>query len=91
MVDMKNHNIMMINIASSLNYPKFDEVKDFPTSHGMWNKLEKIYGGDNTMKRAKVESLRDQFDQMQMKANENIAKYNERIKTSVSEIKVVRG
>lgn len=28
MMDMKNHNIMMIDITSSLSYSKVDEVKD---------------------------------------------------------------
>ena len=30
LMEKKNHNIMMIDIASTLNYVEFDEVKDFP-------------------------------------------------------------
>ena len=33
--EKKNHNIMMIGISSSLNYAKFDEVKDCPTAFHM--------------------------------------------------------
>ena len=36
----KSHNIMMIDIASSLNYAKFDEVKDCGTTYEMWIKLK---------------------------------------------------
>ena len=36
----KNHNIMMIDIASSLSYAKFDEVKDYKTAYDMWKKLK---------------------------------------------------
>ena len=49
---------MMIDIASALSYEEFDEIKDYTTTHQMWNKLKEIYGGDENVKRAKVESLR---------------------------------
>ena len=52
----------------------------------MWVKLKEIYGGDDNVRRAKVESLRGQFGQMKMREDENIAKYVERIKVSVSAI-----
>ena len=32
-VEKKSHNIMMIDIASSLSYGEFDEVKDCGTSY----------------------------------------------------------
>ena len=54
----KNHNIMMIDIASTLNYAEFDEVKDFPATHEMWIKLKDVYGGDENVRRVKEESLR---------------------------------
>ena len=57
----------------------------------MWTKLKDIYGGDDNVRRAKVESLRGQFDQMKMREDENIAKYVERTKASVSEIKASGG
>ena len=42
--EKKNHNIMMIDIASPLSYAEFDEVKDCKISHEMWTKLKDIYG-----------------------------------------------
>lgn len=89
--EKKNHNTMMIDIASALSYEEFDEIKDYTTAHEMWNKLKKIYGGDDNVKRAKAESLRGQFDQMKMREEENIAKYVERIKTSVTAIRASGG
>ena len=53
----------------------------------MWTKLIDIYGGDDNIKRAKVESLRVQFDQIKMREDENIEKYAERINVSVSAVK----
>ena len=63
-VEKKNHNTMMIDIASSLSYDEFDEIKDYKTTFDMWNKLKDIYGGDDNVRRVKAESLRGQFDQM---------------------------
>ena len=87
----KNRNIMMIDIVSSLNYAKFDGVKSCTIAYDMWIKLKAIYGGDDNVRRAKAKSLRGQFDQMKMREDENIAKYVERIKASVSAIKVFGG
>ena len=85
--EKKNHNIMMIDIASTFSYVEFDEVKGCATAHEMWTKLKDIYGGDDNVRRAKEEILRSQLDQMKMREGENIAKYVERIKASVSAIK----
>ena len=81
----------MIDIVFASNYAKFDEVKSCTRTYDMWIKLKYIYGGDDNIKRAKVETLRVQFDQMKMREDENIAKYVERIKASVSAIKASRG
>ena len=78
---------MMIDIAYALSYEEFDEIKDYKTTFKMWNKLRDIYGGDDNVRRAKAESLRGQFDQMRMREDENVAKYVERVKASVSAIK----
>ena len=60
--EKKNHNIMMIDISSSLNYSKFDEVKICTTTYDRWIKLKEIYGGDDNVRRGKAESLKGQFD-----------------------------
>ena len=57
----------------------------------MWTKWKDIYGGDENVRRAKLESLRCHFDQMKMREDEKIAKYVERIKESVSAIKAFGG
>ena len=60
--EKKNHNTMMIDIASALSYEEFDEIKDYKNTHEMWNKLKEIYDGDDNVRRAKAESLIGQFD-----------------------------
>ena len=56
--EKKTHNIMMIDIASALSYEEFDDIKDYKSAFEMWEKLKEIYGGDDNVRRAKVESLR---------------------------------
>ena len=51
----------MTDIASTLSYAKFDEVKDCKTNFDMWNKLKEIYGGYKNVRRAKEKILRAQF------------------------------
>ena len=82
---------MMIDIAFALSYEEFDKIKDSNTTHAMWIKLKENYGGDENVRKYKAESLRGQFDQMRMREDENIAKYVERIKASVSAIRASRG
>ena len=57
----KNHNTMMIDIASTLSYEEFDEIKDCKNAFEMWNKLKEIYGGDDNVRIVKLESLRGQI------------------------------
>ena len=90
-VEKKTHNNMMIDIAYALSYKEFDDIKDCKSAFDMWKKLEEIYGGDDNVRRAKVESLRGQFDQMRMREDENIAKYVERVKAFVSAIRASGG
>ena len=89
--EKKTHNNMMIDIASALSYEEFDKIKDYKSANAMWKKLKEIYGGDDNVRRAKFESLRGHFDQMRMREYENIAKYVERIKASVSGIRASGG
>ena len=77
---------MMINIASSISYDEFDEIKGYKLAYSMWKKVKEIYGGDDNVK-----ILRGQFDQMKMREDENIAEYVERIKASVSAIRASGG
>ena len=89
--EKKTHNTMMIDIAFALSYEEFDDIKDCKITFAMWNTLKDIYGGDDNVRRAKEKNLRRQFDQMRMRKDENIAKYVERVKASISAIKASGG
>ena len=77
----------MLEISSTLSYPKFDDIKDLDSIKKMWDTLANIYGGDTNVLRAKVESLRGKFDDMRMEEGENIDQYVARIKEVVNAIR----
>ena len=54
----------------------------------LWDKLGTIYVGDSKVKRTKLQTLKEQFEGLKMKEEENICQYFERIDTIVN---VVRG
>ena len=81
----------MLEIASTLNYAEFYDIKGYKSANQMWKALLNIYGGDENFQRAKRESLRGNFDEMRMEEGENIAQYASRIKEVVSEIRSANG
>ena len=83
----KEHNQVMLKIASAPRYVEFDDIKGCDTAKKMWDSLHTIYGGKKYVRGAKFESLRGKFDDMRMEDRENIAQYVARIKEFVSEIK----
>lgn len=62
----------MIEIASSLNYFDFYYVENCTTTKEMWEKFALFHGGDDNVLRAKVETLRGKYDDMQMKEGDNV-------------------
>ena len=58
----KEHNQAMLEIASTLIYAKFDDIKNLDNANKMWDALQTIYVGENNVLKAKFESLRGKFD-----------------------------
>ena len=77
----------MLEIASTLSYSKYEDVKDCLNANLMSSTLDKIYGGDTNVNRAKSKSLRGKFDDMRMLESENIFQYCTRLKDVVNRIR----
>ena len=77
----------MLEIASSLSYTRFYDIKCLDSAKKMWDALSTIYGGDTNVLRAKVESLKGKFDDIRMEEGENISQYIARIKEVVIAIR----
>ena len=58
----KKHNQAMLEIASTLSYAKFNDIKGLDSANKMWDALKTIYGGDKNVQRAKSKSLKGKFD-----------------------------
>ena len=77
----------MLEITFVLSYTKFDDIKECDTSKKMWDAIEKIYGVDKNVIRAKYKSLRGKFDDMRMQEGENIIQYCAIVKEVVNAIR----
>ena len=62
----KQHNNMMIGVASKLNVVEFDDVKGSSTINKMWDELIIVHEEDQNVLRAKVESVRGNCDDITM-------------------------
>ena len=69
----REHNQVMLEIASALRYVEFDDIKSLDSAKNMWDALHTIYGGDKNVQRTKSKSLIGKFDYMRMEEGENIA------------------
>ena len=70
----------MLEIASTLSYAEFDDIKGLKSAKKMWDSIDTIYGGDKNVQRAKSKSLKGMFDDMRMEEGENISLCSSRIK-----------
>ena len=81
----------MLEIASSLSYSKFDDIKSCDSAKKMWDSLYTIYGGDKNVVRAKFKSIKGKFDDMRMQEGENVSQYFSRIKYVINAIRGATG
>eukprot|EP00253_Pinus_taeda_P029759 PITA_29759 len=66
-------------LLGSLSQSKFVKVMQLKTAKEIWDKIVLSYEGDNQVKRAKLQSLRIQYDTLKMHNDESIANYFLRI------------
>jgi hypothetical protein len=61
-------------------------VRCCTTSKEVWDKLKKIYEGDEKVKQVKLQIHREKFENLKMKETENIASYLLRVDEVVNSI-----
>ena len=69
-----------MEIASTLSYAEFDDIKGLDSAKKMWDALKTIYGGEKNVQITKLESIKGKFDEMKMEEGETVAQYVARIK-----------
>ena len=75
-------------ILSGLAETVFVKVMQLETMKEIWDKLKNICEGDDEVKGAKLQTYREQFDNLKMKEEENIAAYFLRVDEIVN---IIRG
>ena len=65
----------------------FEKIADSTTSKGAWDLLTKCYGGDASVKKVKLQSLRKQYENLNMKNSEKVSEYISRVILITNEMK----
>lgn len=80
----------MLEIASTLSYPEFEDIKECTNANKIWDTLKTIYEGDTNVI-TKSESLTGKFDEMRILEGETIVQYCARVKEVVNAIRGANG
>jgi hypothetical protein len=73
-------------LQSSLNKKVLAKVINCKNDKDLWYKLETIYARDSNVKKAKLQTLRVQYEGLKMKEEENISEYLEMVDEVVNAI-----
>src|ERR1044072_474696 len=65
----------------------FEKIADSMTSKEAWDTLVRCYGGDASMKKVKLQSLRKQYENLNMKKNDKVSEYISRVILITNEMK----
>ncbi|WJX16386.1 hypothetical protein P8452_06418 [Trifolium repens] len=65
----------------------FEKIADSETAKAAWDTLIRCYGGDASMKKVKLQSLRKQYENLNMKNNEKVPEYISRMILITNEMK----
>src|ERR1044072_9171198 len=60
-------------IHQRVNVNVFEKIVDSMTSKEAWDTLVRCYSGDASMKQVKLQSLRKQYENLNMKKNEKVS------------------
>ncbi|KAK2372692.1 putative mitochondrial protein [Trifolium repens] len=65
----------------------FEKIADSETAKAAWDTLIRCYGGDASVKKVKLQSLRKQYENLNMKNNEKVPEYISRVIVITNEMK----
>ncbi|KAK2383862.1 hypothetical protein QL285_071274 [Trifolium repens] len=65
----------------------FEKIADSETAKAAWDTLVRCYGGDASVKKVKLQSLRKQYENLNMKNNEKVSEYISRMILITNEMK----
>ncbi|WJX37062.1 hypothetical protein P8452_24874 [Trifolium repens] len=65
----------------------FEKIADSETAKAAWDTLVRCYGGNESVKKVKLQSLRRQYENLNMKNNEKVPEYISRMMLITNEMK----
>lgn len=65
----------------------FDKIAHVTISKKAWDMLKKYYGGDSKVKKARLQSLRKQYEMLHMKDGESILDFFTRVQDLTNQMK----
>ena len=65
----------------------FEKITNSMMLKKAWDTLVRFYGGDTSVKKVKLQSLRKQYENLNMKNNEKVSKYISRVILITNEMK----
>ncbi|XP_074356486.1 uncharacterized protein LOC141696211 [Apium graveolens] len=77
----------LYTIFQGVDESTFEKILDAKTEKEAWEILQKIFQGVKKVKKVRLQVLRGEFENIKMKASENIGKYATRLKTVTNEMK----
>jgi hypothetical protein len=83
---LENNSKAQNALLNGLSDTVFTKVAHCKSAKEIWEKLQNIYEGDTKVKEEKLQTYKDQFEQLKMKEDENIAVYFLRVDEIVNPI-----
>ena len=65
----------------------FEKIIEEETAKAAWEKLKSLYGGDEKLKKVKLQTLRKEYEMIQMKEDESVSIYFSRIVMLTNQMK----
>ena len=70
-----------------MDFDIFKMIIEEETTKDSWEKLKSLYGGDEKLKKVKLQTLRKQYEMIHMKEDESVSAYFSRIMTLTNQMK----
>jgi uncharacterized membrane protein YgcG len=86
-VNRKKDNKAKTIIYQGLDEDTFEIIASAKTSHDIWEALQQKYKGADRIKKICLQSLRGEFELLQMKSSESISDYHTRIMVIVNQMR----
>lgn len=77
----------LLYIHQCVDVNVFEKIADSTTAKAAWDTFVRCYGGDASVKKVKLQSLRKQYENLNMKNNEKVPNYIFRVILIINEIK----